>query len=129
MIGRVCGALLLLVACARSRAAPETNAAPSPREGGDSVFVEVVNDNYYDARIHIVYDGGGRFTLGTVPGNQRQPARAIPWQPRPLVAQVSLIIGGGTYQSDKIDAAPGAVIEIRVPPNLRESGFFRRIAP
>ena len=128
MIGRVCGALLVLVACARSRAALETDAA-SIREGGDSVFVEVVNDNYYDARIHVVYDGGGRFTLGTVPGNQRQPVRAIPWQPRPLVAQVSLIIGGGTYQSDRIDAAPGAVIEIRVPPNLRESGFFRRIAP
>ena len=71
MIGRVCGALLLLVACARSRAALETDAA-SIREGGDSVFVEVVNDNYYDARIHVVYDGGGRFTLGTVPGNQRQ---------------------------------------------------------
>jgi hypothetical protein len=111
-------------ACARSR-----DVAAEPADSiGDSVFVEVINDNYYDARIHVLYTGGAPYSLGTIPGNQRLPVRAIPWQPRSLVIEVSLIIGGGTYRSDRVDVARGAVLEIRVPANLRDSAFFRRVS-
>jgi len=93
----------------------------------ESVFVEVVNDNYYDARVHTIYDGGGRHSLGTIAGNRRQIARAIPWQPRSLTVEVTLIIGGGVYRSDAIDVAAGDLVQVRVPANLETSGFFRRV--
>ena len=101
-----------------------------PAEGPaapDSVFVEIVNDNYYDARLHAIYEGGMRYPLGTVGGNRRQAAVAIPWQPRPLEVTVTLIIGGGAYVSDRIDVAPGDIVAVRVPPNIASSIFFRRI--
>jgi hypothetical protein len=119
------GLAWLGVACARARDAhvqPGTLGAAR-----DSVFVEVVNDNYYDARVHMIYAGGARHSLGTIAGNGRQPALAIPWQPRTLVVEVTLVIGGGVYRSDAIDVAPGDVVQVRVPANLDASGFFRRV--
>ena len=102
-----------------------TGDAPAPPE---SVFVEVINENYYDARVHLVYDGGMRISLGTVSGNGREPAKAVPWYPRALYVEIRLIIGGGVYQSQKIDVPKGDVLEIRVPANLATSGFFRRVS-
>ncbi|HEY3220200.1 MAG TPA: hypothetical protein VGJ80_05680 [Gemmatimonadales bacterium] len=127
MIGRVCGALLLLVACARSRTARDGGAPPPAREDRDSVFVEVVNDNYYDARVHLIYDGGTRHSLGTIGGNARQSIRAVPWFPRPLFVEVTLVLGGGVYRSQPIDVPQGEVLRIRVPADLETSGFFRRV--
>jgi hypothetical protein len=120
-------ALLILGACARSRAAPATDAAPSTREGRDSVFVEVVNDNYYDVRMHVIYPGGARHLVGTIAGNSRQVAVAIPWEPRALVIEVALIVGAGVYQSTPLDVTAGEVVEVRIPPNLDVSVFFRRV--
>jgi hypothetical protein len=118
--------LVLSVACARRHgartASGDTPAVP------DSLFVEVVNDNYYDARVHLIYDGGGRHALGTVPGNGRQPVQAVPWYPRSLFVEVTLVIGGGVYRSQPIDAVEGDVLQIRVPANLANSGFFRRVS-
>jgi hypothetical protein len=104
------------------RASAETPAQP------DSLFVEVINDNYYDARLHLIYEGGGRLSLGTVPGNERQPVHAVPWYPRRLTVEVRLVIGGGVYRSQPIDAAKGDILQIRVPANLETSGFFRRVS-
>lgn len=115
--------MLLALACARRRDGAQLAARALP----DSVFVEVINENYYDARVHLIYAGGARHPLGTIGGNQRQPAVAIAWQPRSFVVEVTLIIGGGVYRSDAIDVTAGDVVEIRVPPNLDASGFFRRI--
>jgi hypothetical protein len=116
---------LLGAACARPQAARVQPSAGDVTP--DSVFVEVVNDNYYDARIHLIYDGGMRHSLGTIGGNWRQAGVAIPWQPRALFVDVTLIIGGGVYRSDRIHVSPGDVLEIRVPADLESSGFFRRV--
>lgn len=113
------------VACARAKDVslqPDT-AGTAP----DGVLVEVINDNYYDARVHVIYDGGLRRSLGTIGGNGRQAKVAIPWQPRALVVEVTLIIGGGVYRSDRIHVSPGDVLEVRVPANIQSSGFFRRV--
>jgi len=115
---------VLAAACAHGRAT-DVRQAPAA-EAPDSVFVEVINDNYYDARLYAVYAGGARYPLGTVGGNLRQARVAIPWSPRPLVVELLLVIGGGRYVSDALSAQPGEVVEIRLPPNLDASGFFRR---
>ncbi|MGH7529328.1 MAG: hypothetical protein ACREMN_03010 [Gemmatimonadales bacterium] len=125
--------VLLSLACARSRdvtvqRGEGQGAGAGAGDVGDTLFVEVINDNYYDARIHLVYDGGAPYSLGTVPGNQSVPLQSVPWQPRPLVVEISLVIAGGTYRSDRIDVAPGDVLQIRVPADLQDSGFFRRVA-
>lgn len=117
--------IVAALACARRRDAAVQSEAT---EAGDSMFVAVINENYYDARVHLVYDGGAPYSLGTVGGNQRTPVRTVPWLPRPLVVEVSLIVAGGTYRSDRIDVARGDVLEIRVPPDLQTSGFFRRVS-
>lgn len=113
------------VACARAKDVRVQPAAAGTAP--DSVFVEVINDNYYDARIHLIYDGGLRHSLGTIAGNQRQAGVAITWQPRALFVEVTLIIGGGVYRSDRIHVSPGDVLEVRVPANIASSGFFRRV--
>jgi len=117
--------IVAALACARRRDASVQSDATG---AGDSMFVAVINENYYDARVHLVYDGGAPYSLGTVGGNQRTAVRTVPWLPRPLVVEVSLIVGGGTYRSDRIDVARGDVLEIRVPPDLQTSGFFRRVS-
>ena len=117
---------VLGVACARApkdvRLEP---AAPEAAPAG--IAVEVVNDNYYDARIHVIYEGGMRRSLGTISGNGHRAKVEIPWQPRALVVEVTLIIGGGVYRSDRIHVSPGDVLDVRVPANLESSGFFRRV--
>lgn len=113
-------------ACA-GRSAVRVEPADAPAVP-DSVFVEVVNDNYYDVRVHVVYDGGARFSLGTISGNKRQDAVAIAWYPRLLMVEVAVIIGGGVYLSDRVNAAAGDVVQVRIPPNIDASGFFRRVS-
>lgn len=102
----------------------EPSDAPVP----DSIFVEVINDNYYDARVHIIYESGARYSVGTIGGNTRQAAVALPWQPRALVIEIALIVGSGVYRSDALDVAAGDVVEVWVPPNLDVSVFFRRVS-
>ena len=113
------------VACARAEDArvPPT----TPETAADHVFVGVINDNYYDARVHVIYEGGMRRSLGTIGGNGRQALVAIPWQPGALVVEVTMVIRGGLYRSDRIHVSPGDVLEVRVPANIESSGFFRRV--
>lgn len=120
--------LLLAAACAHGRSergAPGFTNFDAP----DTVYVEVINDHYYDARVHVLYDGGARYAVGTIGGNQRQDAVAIPWRPRALVVEVTMIIQGSVYRSQAVDAARGDVVEVRLPPNIETSGFFTRISP
>ena len=95
----------------------------------DSIVVNVLNENYYDARIHAIYDGGQRRSLGTIAGNGGQMRVALGWEPRALLFEVSLVTDGSTYVSDPVDVPAGQSIDIRVPSNIRESGFFRRVPP
>ena len=117
-------AVVLAVTCARGRAVDVQHVTP---DTPDSVFVEVINDNYYDARLYALYAGGARYPLGTVGGNLSQARVAIPWTPRPLVVELFLVIGGGHYVSDVLSPQPGEVVQVRLPPNLDASGFFRRV--
>jgi hypothetical protein len=114
-----------LLACTRRpRADVERTDAP---QFGDSIYVQIINDNYYDSRVYVVFESGTRYPLGTVSGNGRQPAIAIPWLPRALRIELLIIIGGGRYTSDPLDTRPGEFVEVRIPPNVDASGFFHRI--
>jgi hypothetical protein len=124
---RIALALGLVAACAGRSGVRDVEPADAATEP-DSVFVEVINDNYYDVRIHVLYEGGARVSLGTVGGNRRQGAVAIAWHPRALVVEVTLIIGGGVYVSDKVNVGAGDTVEVRVPVNIEASGFFRRVS-
>ncbi|MBI4419263.1 MAG: hypothetical protein HY560_00410 [Gemmatimonadetes bacterium] len=97
-------------------------------EPPDSVVVEVVNDNFYDARIHAAYDGGHRLSLGTIAGNGNRAEVTIPWEPRPIVFQILFIIGGTAYVSHPVEVERGDIIEVRLPRNIDMSGFFRRVS-
>jgi hypothetical protein len=94
----------------------------------DSVFITVINDNYYDARIHAIYDGGARHALGTIGGNERQGGLAIPWQPRPLAFEVILLVDGRVYRSEEMNVPAGDLVLLRLPPNIESSMFFRRVS-
>ena len=113
---------LLGVGCASLRA-PNGASAPRP----DSVRVDVINENYYEARMHAVWAGGQRRSLGTIAGNGGRTRVALAWEPRALVFEVLLITEGSTYVSQSVDVTPGESIEVRVPVNIASSGFFRRV--
>lgn len=93
----------------------------------DSIHVDALNENYYAARIHAVYAGGQRRSLGTIAGNGGRTTVALAWEPRSLVFEVLFVTDGTTYVSLPVDVAPGESIDIRVPSNINESGFFRRM--
>lgn len=125
-LGKGCAAVIVVTAaCIRGRAVDVQHAATP--DAPDSVFVEVINDNYYDARLYVLYAGGARYPLGTVGGNLRQARVAVPWTPRSLVVELFVVVGGGHYLSDAVTPQPGEVVEVRLPPNLDASGFFRRV--
>lgn len=86
-----------------------------------------MNDNFYDARIHAVYRGGQRRSLGTIAGNGGSTRTALAWEPHSLVFEVSFIISGASYVSQPVDVARGESIEVRLPANIDQSGFFRRV--
>ena len=93
---------------------------------GDSIYVEIVNEHFSDARVHAIYDGGHRYTLGLVIGHTKAPLNGIPWQPHPLVLEISFIAAGGPYYTHDLLLEPGDVITVRIPPNIETSAFFRR---
>jgi hypothetical protein len=121
------GALAFAILCVACGAGRSTRAASDAPSAPDSIFVTIVNDNYYDARIHLIYEGGTRYPLGTIASNHREPVVTIPWLPRAFVVEVDLVIGGGVYRSEAMDVARGEFVEIRVPADLSQSGFFRRV--
>ena len=112
--------LVLITACA-SREQRDETAVP------ESMVIEAFNDHFYDARIHAVYTGGQRRSLGTVPGNGGSTRTVLAWEPHALVFEVSFIIGGAEYVSLPVEVSPGEHVEVRLPPNIEQSGFFRRI--
>lgn len=116
-------ALALGTACAL----PGTSSGAPGHSPPDSIVVDVLNENYYAARIHAVHTGGQRRSLGTIPGNGGRARLALAWEPRALVFEVLLVTLGAAYVSYPVDVAPGESIDVRVPSNINESGFFRRV--
>lgn len=93
---------------------------------GESIIVNVVNENYYDARIHALYVGGQRRSLGTLAGNGGRTRAVINWEPRSLAFEIQLVTEGSAYLSQEVDVPAGDSVEVRVPANINASGFFRR---
>jgi hypothetical protein len=94
----------------------------------ESIVINAVNENYYDARVHAQYAGGQRRSLGTIAGNGGRSRTVIAWEPRSLVFVIVLLTEGSTYVSQTVDVPAGDSIEVRVPANISESGFFRRVS-
>jgi len=68
------GIVLCGAACHRARA---VDVQPSKDPVDDSVFIEVINNNYYDVRVHIIYQGGMRHSVGTIGGSVLPPRGEI----------------------------------------------------
>jgi hypothetical protein len=94
----------------------------------DSLYVAAYNENFYDARVHAVFGSGQRRSLGTIAGNGGQSRTAIPWEPRPLIFEIVFIIDGSAYVSQPVDVGRNETIELRLPPNMSQSGYFRRVS-
>ena len=129
-LGHVLTAVALLplaVACSRGDK-PVVLVGEAPAVP-DSVTVEVVNDNYYDARVYAVYVGGAKHPLGTISSYKTESGLRIPWLPRPLVFEVHLVTGFETYLSYEIDVFSGDYVQLRLPANFEVSDSFRKIPP
>ena|SRR5688572_25020360 len=113
------------VACGRLSGTSGSKGGAAARP--DSIRVFVLNENYYAARIHAVFDGGQRRPIGTIDGNGGRANVAVPWEPRSLVFELLLVTDGSAYLSHPVDPSPGDSIEVRVPQNISGSGFFRRV--
>ena len=104
------------IACATTRRAP-----------AESFVLDIVNENFYAARVHATWDGANRRPLGTIDGNGGRTRATVAWQPRALAFEIQLVTEGSSWLSLPVDVSPGDSIELRIPSNLRESGFFRRM--
>lgn len=94
----------------------------------DSIYVQVVNNHFSDARVYALYEGGARYPLGLVVGKGRVQEAVILWQPRPLVFEISFIAEEGQYLTEELMLDPGDLIQLSIPPNISSSAFFRRIS-
>jgi hypothetical protein len=127
-MNRTLGIVAMAAALAGTACASRQNVDSSmPAGEPDSIHVETINDNFYDARVHAVYGSGARRALGTIPGNGGTSEVAIPWEPRALVFEISFVISGAAYVTHPIDVTRGESLELRLPPNIDASGFFRRV--
>lgn len=112
--------LLLAMACGAGSTPLTEHLSPT----GDSVTVEVVNENYYDLNLFAVYEGSARERLGLVTGNSSQTFR-IGWEPLRLQFEIDLI-SVGAFFSDAVQVSPGDDVGLRVLSNLHRSDFWRR---
>lgn len=115
-------ALAVVVAACSARHDDSSGTAAEER-----VVVATFNDHFYDARIHAVYGGGKRQTLGTIAGNGGKSEVEIGWEPSGLVFHIDFIISNEEYVTWPIDVNRGQHIELRLPPNIGASGYFRRV--
>ncbi len=120
-------AALLLVVAACSRSSPITIArGPAPLVR-DSIIVTVINDHFYEARVHAVYNQGLRYPLGVMGMKRDNGPFTIPWHIEELAFEVDMITIPGRYVSDEILVQPGDLVELRIPPNIASSAFFTAI--
>jgi hypothetical protein len=104
-------------ACARNSGGLVV-ARPENPIARDSITITVINDHWYDARVHAVYGGGLRYPLGVI-GNKREGGPfVIPWHVDDLIMEIDFVVERGRYGSDRV------LVE---PPNISSSGFFAPI--
>jgi hypothetical protein len=121
----VAGVALLVAAACGGKREIEVHHAAAPQVN-DSIYVQVINDHFSDARIYAIYESGSRYTLGLVVGKTKGQLTPILWQPRGIQFEISFIATEGLYYSDELLLEPGDVIQITIPPNIATSAFFRR---
>jgi hypothetical protein len=92
----------------------------------DSVYVQVSNNQFYDARVYVLFEGGARYSLGMIVGHMKGEVTPVLWQPRPMVFEISFIAQEGLYYSDEVVVDPGDMVFLSIPPNIGSSAFFRR---
>lgn len=119
--------VLAVVLLSTSCAGRYGSQAAAPAEA-DSIHVDALNEHFYDARVHAVYTGGQRRSLGTITGNGGHTRTAILWEPHALVFEVSFIISGAQYVSQPLNVSRGEIVDLRLPANIDQSGFFRRVS-
>jgi len=100
------------IACSRSTPAIGGLAPEMP----DSVTIEVVNENFYDADIYSEYEGEVRRRLGMVSGFSKGSFR-IPWRTNRLIMVMKLIGVGEAFSNDLV-VSPGDILELRLLPDL-----------
>jgi hypothetical protein len=126
MLTTLATAVLLSAACGGGREVRVRRAvAPTV---ADSIYVQLVNDHFSDARVYALYEGGARYSLGLIVGKGRMQDAAILWQPRPLVFEISFIAEEGLYLTEELTLEPGDLIQLNIPPNISSSAFFRRVS-
>jgi hypothetical protein len=106
---------------------PVHDASPESFSVPDSIDVEVINQNYYDANIYAIYGEAERRWVGNVPGVGTRSSFVLPWYPRTLAFEIDFVVGPGVFISDRVDVARGDAVQLTVPPNILASGFFRRL--
>jgi hypothetical protein len=120
-------AALVIVVAGCSRGNPITIAhTPTPLVR-DSIIVTVINDHFYEARVHAVYNQGLRYPLGVMGMKRENGPFTIPWHIEELAFEIDMITIPGRYVSDEIPVQPGDLVELRIPPNIASSGFFTPI--
>lgn len=78
------------------------------------IQVRVQNQNFNDATIWAVWEGGGRDRLGTVTGNSTQ---TFTTRHRSNVVRFEVdFLAGGGYMSESIPVGPGERLELRLRP-------------
>lgn len=119
-------AVVLALLCAACASRYDTEDA-EPREP-EIIVVEAYNENFYDARVHAVFAGGQRRSLGTIAGNGGRTQTTLAWEPHALVFEISFLISGAEYVSHPLEVSRGEHVELRLPSNIEDSGFFRRVS-
>ncbi|MDH3457112.1 MAG: hypothetical protein OER90_09745, partial [Gemmatimonadota bacterium] len=92
-------------------------------EVDDSVYVQVSNDQFYDARVYVLYEGGARYSLGLITGHMKSAVTPVLWQPRPMLFEISFIAREGLYYSEEVVVDPGDMVFVSIPPNIGSSAF------
>jgi hypothetical protein len=95
-----------------------SDVSPEPAVLGDSIMVEVENQDFYDASIQYSYRGTER-RLGNVTGKS-QGSFTIPWEPVPIRFTINFI-GAGRTVSDEIPVERGDILVLRLPPDAHRS--------
>jgi hypothetical protein len=107
---------LLVVLMAAAACASGGSTPPSDRPVTDSITIEVVNNNFYDANIYAQYEGQNRNRLGMVFGHGTGTFH-VRWHQSDLRMVMSLV-GGGTATSNSLVVSPGDVVRLELMPDL-----------
>lgn len=82
-------------------------------EGKQLLRIEVQNNNFNDATVHAMWEGGGRRRLGTVTG-KGTGVFTLEWTTsRPIQLEIDFL-AGGTCTTDRITASPGDSLDLMI---------------